>query len=63
MTDAQRSLRTSTEQSWQENDAATAMNANAVRGHDAFAAHSAQLEREAAERRAHFRRAFGDSDA
>lgn len=52
-------LRTASEQSRQEDAAASAMNGNAVRGHEAFAAHAARLAGDAADRRAAFRRDFG----
>lgn len=55
-------LRTPSEQSWQENDTAQALNGNAVRGCDAFAQHAAQLARDVVEHRAAFRRAFGQEN-
>ena len=55
-------LRTTSEQSWQERLIEQDMNDNAVRGRDEFAQHAAQLAREAADRRAAFRRAFGQEN-
>lgn len=52
-------LRTASEQSWQEDDAASAMNSNAVRGHEVFAAHAARLASDAADRRSALLRSFG----